>query len=214
MYPWNFFLWDHWYSCFGLLVISPPGFKAREDSLIHTWERHTCYTIPKIHLWCNTCWPLCSQYGSWANFLHVLASRHWWDSKLGPIMQQMNALPTELCWLGYPWNVWMATIMDLSECALFFNPIIQHFHLWFVSSSVEPPNMGSKGLPVFPSPCLTLPSDFVVASVVLPCLSFHILSEYTIDSSSPSGGWINLRIHWKNYCHYILFLLPPWLHRF
>ena len=38
------FLWDHWYPCFGLLVISPLGFKARVDSLICTWRRRTCYT--------------------------------------------------------------------------------------------------------------------------------------------------------------------------
>ena len=51
--------------------MSPPGFKARVGSLIHTW-RCTCYTFPKIHLWCDTCCPLgalnhdllhwCSQY--------------------------------------------------------------------------------------------------------------------------------------------------------
>ena len=34
----------HWYPCFGLLVTSPLGFKARVGSLIRTWRRGT---------WCN-----------------------------------------------------------------------------------------------------------------------------------------------------------------
>ena len=30
--------------------------------LICTWQRHACYVIPEIHLWCNTCWPLGGQH--------------------------------------------------------------------------------------------------------------------------------------------------------
>ena len=37
-------------------------------------------------LWCYTCWPLGSQYGSQAILFHIPASRHWWDSKLGSIV--------------------------------------------------------------------------------------------------------------------------------
>ena len=33
------FLWAHWYPCFGLLVMSPLGFKVRVGSLIRAWER-------------------------------------------------------------------------------------------------------------------------------------------------------------------------------
>ena len=40
------FLWDHWYPCFGLMVTSPLGFKARVGSLIGAWRRRTCYTFP------------------------------------------------------------------------------------------------------------------------------------------------------------------------
>ena len=50
--------WDHWYPCFGLLVTSSLGFKARVGSLIHVWQRHMYYMFPEIHLWCDTCWPL------------------------------------------------------------------------------------------------------------------------------------------------------------
>ena len=55
----NFYLthvhfWGHWYPCFGLLVTSPLGFKARVGSLIHTWQRQKCYMFTEIHLWCDT----------------------------------------------------------------------------------------------------------------------------------------------------------------
>ena len=100
------FLWGHWCPCFGLLVTSPCGFKARVDSLICTWQRLTCDMFPEIHLWCNTCWPLVSQHGCSADLFHIPVIRHWWGSKLGSIMllltvwDQTDALPTELCWLG------------------------------------------------------------------------------------------------------------------
>ena len=58
------FLWGHWYPCFGLLVISPLGFKARVGNLIRAWWRRMHYTFPEIHLWCDTCWPLGSQHGN------------------------------------------------------------------------------------------------------------------------------------------------------
>ena len=37
--------WGHWYPCFGFLVTSPLGFKARVGSAL----------FPEIHLWCYTC---------------------------------------------------------------------------------------------------------------------------------------------------------------
>ena len=48
------FVWDHWYPCFGLVVMSPIGFKARVGSLIFAWERHLSYTFIEIYLWCDT----------------------------------------------------------------------------------------------------------------------------------------------------------------
>ena len=63
-------LWDHWYPCFGLL-----GLNARMGSLIHTWQMCTCYTFPKIRLWCNTCWSLGSMYDIQADLLHVSVNR-------------------------------------------------------------------------------------------------------------------------------------------
>ena len=83
------FLWGHWNPYFGLLVMSPLGFKARVSAL-----------FPEIHLWFNTCWPLGGQHGSQTIFSHVPVSRHWWNLKLGSIMWQKNALRTELCRLN------------------------------------------------------------------------------------------------------------------
>ena len=54
-------LWGHWYPCFGLLVTSVLGFKARASSFINTWWK--CM-LPEIYLWCNTWRPLGSQHGS------------------------------------------------------------------------------------------------------------------------------------------------------
>ena len=66
----NPFLYDHWYPCFGLLVMSVLGFKARVDPLLVcflTWMPW----ILQIHLWCNTCRRLGSQDGSWSCSLHA-----------------------------------------------------------------------------------------------------------------------------------------------
>ena len=84
------FLWatntpvlDSWWC---LLWVSKPEWAA----FIHAWWRLTwltCYTSPpEIHLWCNTCQPFGSQYGSQAILFHVPVSRYWWGSKLGSIV--------------------------------------------------------------------------------------------------------------------------------
>ena len=73
--------WGHWYPCFGLLSTSmcSPGFNARVDSLIHTWQRHMWCMFPEIKLWCDTHWPLGSQHGNWAVLIHILLNKHWRD---------------------------------------------------------------------------------------------------------------------------------------
>ena len=40
--------------CFGLLVTSPLGFKARVGSLIRIRQNCMHYMFPKIHLWHDT----------------------------------------------------------------------------------------------------------------------------------------------------------------
>ena len=98
------FLWGHWYPCF-VFVVTSLGFKARVSSLICALQRHLCYTFPEIHLWCHTSWPLGGQHGSQAVLFYIPSSRYWWGSKLGPIMPQTDTLPTELCRLGWCFNI-------------------------------------------------------------------------------------------------------------
>ena len=90
------FCGGHWYPCYGLLVTSPLGFKARVGSLISSR-----YLFSEIHLWCDTCWPFGGQHGSWA-VTYLQAG--WWGLKTGSIVSPRlimwdlaNALPTELC---------------------------------------------------------------------------------------------------------------------
>ena len=57
------FLWGHWYPCFGLLMTSSLGFKARVDPSLEYFV--TCMPwIPEIHLWCDTCWLYRGPHGS------------------------------------------------------------------------------------------------------------------------------------------------------
>ena len=51
------------------------GSKARVSCLIHTCRKCTCYMLPEIHLWCDTCWTLGSQHGSWAILFYIPVSR-------------------------------------------------------------------------------------------------------------------------------------------
>ena len=82
-------LWGHWYPCFGLLVASPLGFKARVGSPIHTWLRHMWCMFPEIHIWCKTCQPLDSQHGSQSLFPHACSNigRIWASDKRTPTYQ-------------------------------------------------------------------------------------------------------------------------------
>ena len=104
----NSYFGVHWYPYFGLLVTS-LGFKTRVDSLVEVYVLH----LPEIYLWCDTCWPLGGQHGSQADLFHIPVSKHWWGSKLRPIMLQTNALLTELCWFGS--HSWLFGIMVITS---------------------------------------------------------------------------------------------------
>ena len=62
-------LLGHWYPCFGLLVTSALGFKARVNLFACIFN----YLIPQIHNWCNSCLPCI-----WS--IHLYTHKHWWDS--------------------------------------------------------------------------------------------------------------------------------------
>ena len=101
------FLWGHWYPCFGLLVTSPLGFKARVGSALFELSGgvhvtlHVPWDSPLVwHL--PTSWQPAWQP---SHLFHIPAS-HWWDSSPVAIMppltvwDQADALPTELSRLG------------------------------------------------------------------------------------------------------------------
>ena len=54
-------LWGHWHPCFGFLVTSSLGFKARVGSALFALSGGVHYMLPDIHFWCYTCQPL----GGW-----------------------------------------------------------------------------------------------------------------------------------------------------
>ena len=56
-----YLLWGHWYPCFGFLVTSLLGFKARVGSALFALSGGVCYMFSEILLWCYMCQPL----GSW-----------------------------------------------------------------------------------------------------------------------------------------------------
>lgn len=83
----QYFLLGYWYPCFGHLVTSTLGFKARVDP-ITCMLCHLCamesWGSPLVH----TCWLLGSQHGSQAIHIHIYTcvNKHWWGSRLGSII--------------------------------------------------------------------------------------------------------------------------------
>ena len=78
----------YWYPCFGLLVTSPLGFKARVASLICSGWRHMCFMFPEIHLLCCTCQHPGDQQSCQADLFHISLIRHWRGSNGRPIAPQ------------------------------------------------------------------------------------------------------------------------------
>ena len=94
--------WGHWYPCFELLVMSPLGFKARVGSLIWTLRRHTWYTFPEIHLWCDTSASIYGQHSSQSLSPHACFSRgRMLDLNHRPPAWQVDALTTRPQWPGF-----------------------------------------------------------------------------------------------------------------
>ena len=88
------FSWGHWYPFFGLLAMSPLGFKARVDPSLVCFVACVQW-IPEIHLWCDTCWLYRGQHGSWAFSIHVPA-----DASTSIVVIDILAIWLfHLCWL-------------------------------------------------------------------------------------------------------------------
>ena len=99
-----------------LFWVSKPEWIA-----LFAFGRGVYYMFPEIHLWCKTCRPLGYQYGSWVILFLIPVSRHWWGLKPGPIVplftvwDQADALPTELCRLGYDGESSISQVCLISE---------------------------------------------------------------------------------------------------
>ena len=100
------------------------GFQSQSrQPYLHLVKAYMCYIFPEIYFSWDTCQPL----GGQADLFYILASRHWWGSKLVPIMPQTNAPPSELWRLGYCF---------LSLCRIVF--LCCHWYASMISDNVWP----------------------------------------------------------------------------
>ena len=108
-------MWGQRYPCFGLLVTSTLGYKAKMGNLICSWWRYTRYPFPEIHLCCNTCWPFGGQHGSRAFLFHVSVSRRSVRQTFSFSKFQSNTKVPTLPTLCITWK-----LDPVSACAHFF----------------------------------------------------------------------------------------------
>ena len=83
------FLWGHWYPCFGLLVTSWLGFKARVGPLA-CMLCCLCFMDSSDSPLVNTCWLLGNQHDSWAIFNPSPQYLYMWQCD----QRQMESLAT------------------------------------------------------------------------------------------------------------------------
>ena len=69
---------------------------------------------PQIHLWCDTCWPLGGQHGSWAILIHVPANKHWWGLSLGSIMSLPHSVRQDWCSTNWAMPSLLPTIVKIN----------------------------------------------------------------------------------------------------
>ena len=121
--------------CFGLLVTSVLGYKARVDLSL------ACFlacTDPQIYLWCDTCWMYRGQHGIRAFLIHVLTDH--------VIMHlSINSFPLcakSSCGLNlyrkhFLWSFYKESSDGVKEClhVAFLSPLLitQHFSIIIVS---------------------------------------------------------------------------------
>ena len=82
------FLWGHWYSCFGLLVMSSLGYKFRVDPSLVCFVVCT-QRIPLIPLWCNTS----SQANGSLPLNNILELNGWTNFACGSFLICIQNLP-------------------------------------------------------------------------------------------------------------------------
>ena len=125
------FLWGHWYTpvlvfWWRLLWVSKPEWAAL---FILGGGMHVTH-FPKIHLWCDFCWPLESQ----AILFHVPVSRHWWGSKLGSIVLPLwSRHSTDLSIPAWPFKFCDFVLQLNSD--IFCRRVILRFPFFWVSGT-------------------------------------------------------------------------------
>ena len=94
------FLWDHWYPCFRLLVMSPLGFKARVGSALFALGTGVHGTYSLRFLSGATPADLLAASMVAKPISSTYLRRHWWDLNGRPLTPWVNAQPTELSRCG------------------------------------------------------------------------------------------------------------------
>ena len=113
------FWWGHWYPCFGMLVTSALGFKARVDI---TCTLSCLCTSPQIHLWWQAWWsvafPTCAfQQRHRAQMLYPFGNMKF-------MMHQAECLLPQY-WL----QIWSNFNWFYGRCTMGFCNFFQYF-LW------------------------------------------------------------------------------------
>ena len=118
----RFFLWGHWYPCLDfwwhLAWVSKPGWIPSLACCVACTQWNS-----QIHLWCDRCWPFGSQHGGRAILIHVLQALVRLDSGICHATashyetRQAEALPTDLCWLGFHTDIFALVVLVLTVIA-------------------------------------------------------------------------------------------------
>ena len=121
----NLFLWGHWYPCFGLLMMSALGFKARVDP-------------SDSPLVCDTCWRLGSQHGGRAIFnshacMHMY--KHWWGWDPGSSMSLLQSVWQTRHRMSHAsssrsWQTLIAKLAMVSIVPYFYRRSDDSGHVW------------------------------------------------------------------------------------
>ena len=155
-------------------MISALDFKARVDPLL------ACFIIdmqqnPQIHLWCNTCWPLGSQYRSQGVPIHILANKNW-----------LVGLESEIYYAAASQHETRQTlyILDWTLFRIYCGPEflkIQHDFVWLRTEALFQMYLQLIYLKWF---CLSV--NFT--NVTMKLLLDNCLSNVLIRNTLPTGG--------------------------
>ena len=147
-----FFLWRHWYPCFGLLVMSALGFKVRVDpSLACLLTAMDSSDSPVVWQLLTSWWPALQ-----LSLFDPHVCKHWWESNPRPSVPLHNCIqesPYHMFWTQY-------TSLALAE-------LCQHFCDQMNVSQMYPRSIYLNKL------ILSIPLKNLQVSVWVTLLSMH-----------------------------------------